>query len=145
MPLQECLNTVWKRQLHSLLHAGCRLSVLMLATLLHALLQELAVLTSLRKLELRGHSMLLVLPRFLADLPALRHLDVGCCRHLQLEGVGSLTRLEVLSLQVRVTWRCGCRRFGGRLQREGVGRSARAGGAAAAGEGDMHMWRLLLM
>ena len=77
------------------------------------LLQEWAVLTSLRKLELRGHSMLLVLPPFMADLPALRHLDVGCCRHLQLEGVGSLTRLEVLSLQVRVTWRCGCRRFGG--------------------------------
>eukprot|EP00891_Asterochloris_glomerata_P003742 jgi/Astpho2/3742/Aster-x1169 len=61
---------------------------------------EWAALTSLRKLELRGHSMLLVLPRFLADLPALRHLDVGCCRHLQLEGVGSLTRLEVLSLQL---------------------------------------------
>ena len=51
--------------------------------------------------------MLRVLPRFLAALPALRHLDVGCCRHLQLEGVGGLTRLEVLSLQVGVAWSCG--------------------------------------
>ena len=87
------------------LHAGCRLFTLGSAPLLPVLLQEWAALTSLRKLELRGHSMLLVLPRFLADLPALRHLDVGCCRHLQLEGVGSLTRLEVLSLQVRATLR----------------------------------------
>ena len=103
--------------------------MLMPAPRLPVLLQEWAALTSLRKLELRGHSMLLVLPRFLAALPALRHLDVGCCRHLQLEGVGSLTRLEVLSLQVRVAWDCGCSDLGGLWAMSAAGGSGQSSAA----------------
>ena len=55
----------------------------------------------LRGLELRGHSRLRELPAFLADLPALERLDVSFCRGLAPGRLGTLTRLRVLSLQVR--------------------------------------------
>ncbi|KAL3155844.1 hypothetical protein ABBQ32_012854 [Trebouxia sp. C0010 RCD-2024] len=59
--------------------------------------EEWAALTNLTKLELRGHSLLNVLPAFLAQLP-LRHLDLGSCRHLNLAVIPTLIQLEVLSL-----------------------------------------------
>ncbi len=40
-----------------------------------------------------------VLPGFLARLP-LRHLDLGNCRHLNLDVIPAMTQLEVLSLSV---------------------------------------------
>ncbi|DBA80730.1 hypothetical protein WJX77_008398 [Trebouxia sp. C0004] len=58
---------------------------------------EWAGMTRLTKLELRGHSLLNVLPGFLARLP-LRHLDLGNCRHLNLDVIPAMTQLEVLSL-----------------------------------------------
>ncbi|DBA87081.1 hypothetical protein WJX79_000451 [Trebouxia sp. C0005] len=58
---------------------------------------EWAGMTRLTKLELRGHSLLNVLPGFLARLP-LRHLDLGNCRHLNFDVIPAMTQLEVLSL-----------------------------------------------
>lgn len=45
------------------------------------------------------HDAMQVLPAFLARLP-LRHLDLGNCRHLNLDVIPAMTQLEVLSLSV---------------------------------------------
>ena len=45
------------------------------------------------------HDAMQVLPGFLARLP-LRHLDLGNCRHLNLDVIPAMTQLEVLSLSV---------------------------------------------
>ncbi|KAG2492342.1 hypothetical protein HYH03_009291 [Edaphochlamys debaryana] len=56
-------------------------------------------LTSLTRLELRGHQQLPELPPWLAGLPRLAHLDVSGCCALALGPLPGLTRLEVLVLQ----------------------------------------------
>lgn len=58
-------------------------------------------LQSLRKLELRGHKLLISLPTFLTDLP-LTHLDVSYCKQLELSCLSSFTNLRVLGLQVGI-------------------------------------------
>ena len=68
---------------------------------IEALPKEWAGLRVLRRLELRGHSMLHVLPPWLADLPALVHLDIGVCRNNDISILPQMTRLRTLSLQVR--------------------------------------------
>ncbi|KAK9820853.1 hypothetical protein WJX81_004021 [Elliptochloris bilobata] len=57
-----------------------------------------SALTSLRTLQLRGHTMLSALPSFLTALP-LTHLDVSACRAADLSVVADMTSLVTLSLQ----------------------------------------------
>ncbi|KAK9823301.1 hypothetical protein WJX72_001754 [[Myrmecia] bisecta] len=55
-------------------------------------------LKHLRKLELRGHTMLAMLPPVLADMQ-LTHLDVSLCRNADLSVISSMRTLQVLALQ----------------------------------------------
>jgi hypothetical protein len=56
-------------------------------------------LTRLRRLELRGHAALTALPDWLAELPALEHLDVAGCGAADVSAVSRCVGLRVLSLQ----------------------------------------------
>lgn len=56
-------------------------------------------LTKLKRVELRGHTALASLPGWLADLPALEHLDIAGCVTADVSVVSRCTRLRVLSLQ----------------------------------------------
>lgn len=58
-----------------------------------------ARLSTLKKLELRGHHLLDSLPIWLKDMKGLTHLDIGGNNNLSLMNLTQFTQLEVLSLQ----------------------------------------------
>ncbi|KAK9784699.1 hypothetical protein WJX73_004775 [Symbiochloris irregularis] len=60
--------------------------------------KQWAALKRLRKLELRGHRLLITLPGFLTAMP-LTHLDVSFCKALDLSCLHLFTSLQVLALQ----------------------------------------------
>ncbi|CAL8465073.1 g4608 [Coccomyxa elongata] len=63
-----------------------------------AIPEEWRALRCLRTLQLRGHTMLLSLPQWLAELP-VTNLDVSFCRVCNVSVVSEMTTLTVLSLQ----------------------------------------------